>query len=726
MRATRRQFILGTASAAGAAALSACVPPTRGGVAFPTPACDPPLVGGPAPLPPPGTAGLVDEALWQGRVDEYLAHATTSLNPTSSTSVVAHVVRNAREPGFGWDPSLVTPAMVNPDPYRDTLDFELMTYQWLVRLGQGVLPDDTMAAITDAIAGCRYRYDDPLPAGEVDHKWFWSENHRILFAVDEYLGGLALADRTFTFTGMTGAEHAARSRERIVEWLEERSRFGFSEWHSNTYMKYSYSPLVTLIEFADDVELVALAACVLDECFFGLASHTLGGTYGVTHGRAYKPSKTNGLAEATFGTAKLLFDTADAPYPGGADIGPAFLCGSTRYRLPEAIRQVARTDEVAVIRERHGVHLDPHETFSLAPEAPFGYHYDDEAHLPFWWAHGAMTSWQLIGGTLAAAKRWNLFDTELFSKFKAAEQFLDLPPVAAQIAVRELSPMTAAGVLGEAHTYTWRSPDAMLSTVADHRFGDAVEQMHAWQATLDPRAIVFTTHPSKPVRQSTNWGDDNGYWVGSASMPRSAQQGRAAIHIYRPSYVSPTDPLLGPVFGYQPFTHAYFPQSRFDEVATVGHWVCGRKGDGYVALWSERPTEWRVYDPSVEATDGMALPFDLLAPGGADNAWVVEVGRAADHGSFAAFVAAIGAAAVVAERRGAEVFVSYASPTEGTLTFGTKGAFAVDGVERALRDHPRHSSPWAEKCELSLGLDVRAGGARLAQDASTRGRLVEG
>jgi hypothetical protein len=720
MRATRRQFLL--TGAAGVLA-AGCAPTT--GRPGPGAGCLPlPDVGGPAPLPVPGSLGLVDEAVHQARVEDYLALATQNLQPTNSANVIAHLVRAGRDPSFGWDPSAVGPGLVGLDPFRDTGDFDLMAYQWVLRLGRGVLPDATIAALESAIAGARYRYDDPLPTGQIDNKWFWSENHRIVFAVDEYLGGLALPDRVFTFTGLTGTQHAARSRQRIVDWISERTRFGYAEWHSNIYMKYDYAPLLTLVEFADDTELVSLAASALDVALFDVAAHTLQGAYGVTHGRTYKGAKTNSLTESSFGTAKFLFDTTDRPYQSLADIGPTFFCAATKYRLPEVIRRVATSTEVATIRERHGVDINPHEDFSLFPQAPYGYAYDDPANLPFWWSQGALTAWQMVPTTLAAANQWHLFDTELFQKFSAVKQFADLNPGLAQIVVRELAPFAAAGVQGEAHTYTWRSPDAMLSSVIDHRFGDAMEQAHAWQATLGPEAVVFTTHPSKGVPRSLDWGDDSGYWTGTASMPRSAQRDRAAIHVYSPAYASPTDAILGPYFSYQPFTHAFFPQDRFDEVVDQGGWVCARKGDGYVALHSDRPTEWRVYDPATEATGGHTLPFDLLAPGGPDNVWIVEVGRRADHGSFAAFVAAVTSATVEVNRLPGSISVRYVSPTEGELRFSTPGGFQVDGVPTPLRDHPRHSSPWAEECALGEGFDIRQGGSRLQLNFTTAGRRV--
>jgi hypothetical protein len=45
--------------------------------------------------------------------------------------------------------------------------------------------------------------------------------------------------------------------------------------------------------------------------------------------------------------------------------------------------------------------------------------------------------------------------------------------------------------------------------------------VHAWQATLDPQAVVFTTHPTKDLPASTDWGKDNGYWTGSVVVKLS-------------------------------------------------------------------------------------------------------------------------------------------------------------------------------------------------------------
>ncbi|MBK6969407.1 MAG: hypothetical protein IPH29_09925 [Candidatus Microthrix sp.] len=79
-----------------------------------------------------------------------------------------------------------------------------------------------------------------------------------------FLAGQHLSEETFTITGLTGAEHSERAKPGILEWIDERARFGFFEWHSNVYMLKNITPLVTLIELGGDEELAVAAAMALD------------------------------------------------------------------------------------------------------------------------------------------------------------------------------------------------------------------------------------------------------------------------------------------------------------------------------------------------------------------------------------------------------------------------------------------------------------------------------
>ena len=392
-------------------------------------------------MPAPGAPGLIPEAAFQARCDDYLRFATAALSPDNETNIVAHLVRAERDPSFTWDPAQVTVdslagTFTMLDDWKDTGDFRVMYLHWVLRLGDGNIAPDVLDAIGRRMVEFRYRYDDPLPEDRLDHKWFWSENHRVILAIDEYLSGLAFPDTVFPVTGLTGAEHAARARPAIIEWIDERARFGFSEWHSNVYMLKNITPLLTVLELcpAEDEDLIRRCSGALDLCLADVAMHLQRGAYGATRGRTYKKDKMSSRDEATFGTAKLLFDDTELAWTSTSDTGATYFCGARRYRMPEVLGEIARSDEVSTSRERHGVPLDPHEPLSLDPQAPFGYDYDDPANLAFWWSQGALTAWQLVPGTLAAANRWRLWDTDLFSQYDAIRTLVEAGPAVAQLA----------------------------------------------------------------------------------------------------------------------------------------------------------------------------------------------------------------------------------------------------------------------------------------------------
>lgn len=727
----RRRFLLGAAGTAGLVALAACTSSDDGGDAdADRDEVEPGGTTAPAAaaaLAEPGAAGLVDEALWQERVEEYLAFAGAEEHPDNPTGIAVHLVRARRDEGYTWgrddvsvDSLADTFQMI--DDWEDTRDFNLMYFHWLWALGQGdtamtSLPEPVLAGIRERFVANRYRYDDPLPDDRIDNLWFWSENHRLITLTIEHLAGQWFPDDTFTVTGLTGAEHRDRAKQPILEWIDERSRFGFFEWHSNVYMLKNITPLVTLVELAEDDELVAAATMALDLCLADVAAHLQAGGYCAPHGRTYKKDKMTARHEATFGSARLLFADTAEDYQSRTDTGATYLAGAERYRVPQAIIDVATSGETGVVRERHGIYVDDQAPITDDVEAPYGFDFEDPANMPFWWSLGAVGMWQTVEVSVAEAEEHRLWDTELFAEIKALADINGRDPARIREWVRERHAVVNFGFLSEANTYAWRSPEVSLASVVDHRFGQMRDQAHAWKAQIDADALVFTTHPVSDVDQSTEWRDDGepGYWTGEASMPRSAQHERTAIHVYQPAWDESTDALLWTVFGYQPFTHAYVPQDRFDQVVQEGHWTIAGKGGGYVALWSWRAPTWRTYDPAVVATDGMTKPFDLVAEGGPDNVWIVEVGTQAD-GSFEDFVAAVTASEPEVERTGAGFTVAWESPSSGVVTFGSEAPFTVAGEEVALAEFPRHESPWGTTDHLDPTFTLEPGESRLALD----------
>jgi len=678
--------------------------------------------------------GYVEARQWEARQAEYLRFATESLDRRSVPNVLAHFARAESDRRFRFDGTSIEAAdfadvFAKIDALRDTSDFDMMRLTSLWWGYREELDPGLRQAIETRFAEFRYWYTDPLPADVVDDKWFWSENHRLIFHTLEYLAGRALPRERFRFTGEPGATHAARGRQRIVDWLDEKAAHGFSEWHSDVYYAKDIEPLLLLTELAEP-DIARRAAAMLDLFLYDVAVHQRAGNMGVTHGRSYMKDKSRATDQDVFNVTKLAFDTTRLPYTSRGDATVIALAGARRYRLPAVLQEVARTDATFVDRQHMGVPLDLDQPLTDQPvAAPGTPAFDDPAGIPFWWERGALTSWPLVPLTLATIEQHRLWETSLFQPFKPLADITGGDPVAARNLSYALRCLINLGVLSEVDTITWRSAHAMLSSAQDFRPGCFGHQYHAWQATLDEDAVVFTTSPGNEPRAGTSWVDADLYWNGGP-MPRTAQHGAAVINLYAPQYAPPGPPL--DTFGYLPSTHAYFPRERFDEVRQAGGWTFGRKGDGFVALWSWRPTEWRTHDPAATFTNGLTQPFDLVAPGGAHNVWVSEVGDTGRWGSFDAFVDAVAAAPVDVVDLGltpegvSQGFdVTYASPSEGTMTFSWTGPLTVGGAEVPLHGTARIENPFSTVAAGSPTVTIQAEESSLTLDLLTGRRRAE-
>jgi hypothetical protein len=683
-------------------------------------------------------AGLVDPAWWRDRQDDYLRAATTRWAPHSPLNLIDHLEWAARDPGHRPPLAELTPAVVDRwcrriDHWEDCADFDVLRLLTLWLGYRDALPDGVAAGMERRFLAFTYWYDDPHPPGVLDERWYWSENHRVIFHACEYLAGQAFGDRRFAVTGLRGREHLRRAEARLLAWFDEKARLGFSEWHSDVYYEKDLAPLVTLAEFADDPALAERAATFADLVLLDLALHHHRGNVGCTHGRSYMKDKSRAADQPVFAVVKLCFDATDEPWPleSGDDRdllprneGATLLARARRYRPPEVVRRIAVSTEEFVDREHMGLALDPGEALTDRPTRDDGLRYDDPDLVPFWWDRGCLTPWQLVPLTIATLDRHHLWEAWLFRAFRTVREAFGDDPETWRRLSHDLQAMVNAGVLLEVETHTWRSAHGMLSTAQSYRAGCAGFQHHVWQATLDERAVVFTVHPgNEPTAHAGDWLDDDRYWTGSATLPRSVQHRHVAIHLYAPQFPDPgpDGPLAG--FHYRPYTHAYVPTEYFDEVDGDGHWTVARRRSGLVALWSWRPVRWRHHDPATTFTNGLRGPFDLVADGGPDNVWVVEMGDTERWGDLAGFLAALRRRPVEVRdlgswgdgtHRGFEV--TYHSPTLGELRWSWDGPLMVEGAEVPIDAAPRFDNPFCRVERGATTVEVTAGDASFTLD----------
>jgi hypothetical protein len=670
----------------------------------------------------PGTyaeATRMDAATWAARQGAYLEQATAGgLDPTDPDSLIAFAERGRRDSGFDGDISSVTAADFTDFLGKDfSDDFSLSTLLTLWHQDHDLLSPSLAAAVKKRLLEWKYWWTEEPLKQNPGANYYWTENHEIVFLADEYLAGQAFPDDTFTGSGMTGRQHVAHALPLIERWISLRSRYGFSEFLSVPYTAESFMGVLSLADLAADPAVADLASKMLDVMMVEVASHLQDFALGSAKGRTYQGNLFDLRGGSTPILAELAFST-DPPRVGGNAIT---LATAHRYRPPEVARLIAASQDVGVVRQHQSLPLDPNAPVTNDPVAPDGLTFDDDDALLVWWGMGAQLSWQLAPLSVKTIEAYDLWQTPNFQvaganvlegivKGKTPEQLR----VLAQSLGKWLNP----GLLSAVDTYTWRSPDAMLSTAQDWRAGQRTESALVSQATLDGAASVFVNLPK-------GGPDKTGWWSGDGAAPRAGQHGQTEISIYAPQYDS--GGTSGPT-GYQPYTHAFFPQDRFDEVVQQDGWTFARKGSGYVALWSWRPTHWAPFDASVSHPAGVTSPWELIADGGSDDVWISQVGRASDHAGspdpFAAFRAAVTAHdPVVRPLAGATTCpastptsmgsckhavgdgfrVSYVGADGSDIGFGwaPKSAdptppMTVDGAATSLHDAGhRWSSPWA-------------------------------
>jgi hypothetical protein len=312
----------------------------------------------------------------------------------------------------------------------------------------------------------------------------------------------------------------------------------------------------------------------------------------------------------------------------------------------------------------------------------------------------------------------------------------------------------SGNLLSEANLRTFSIGDAMLSSVQDHQAEGVSFQKQSWIASLGCDACVWTNAPL--------WADRGGSLTaagvsvlenalllqGAEALAKSFAEVGTAIFpiadeddikdeglfegggsICLPKIVQYLESaIVAYDFGTKHRTYsktptqAWFPTQFFDDVQPPaldeswlperdggGTWVFGRKGDGYVALYSARRVKWvrdRRFEDDPEGgsiPDRTAFTSTKLRADDGSNIWVCAIGSKARYASFDAFMRAI---------RGARLEVGgIGSPNQLHCTFempaGTTAASGgyrlelfyedgarVDGQPLAVNDFPRFENKY--------------------------------
>ncbi|PKK99290.1 MAG: hypothetical protein CVV57_01870 [Tenericutes bacterium HGW-Tenericutes-2] len=447
----------------------------------------------------------------------------------------------------------------------DCADFRLISLIKTYLSYKDLLSTDTVKAIEDAMLHFKYWMDEPGSDGMC----YWSENHQLLFHTCEYFVGDLFPDHSFSNDGHIGLYHKEKAKPKILDWLENRFKYGFTEWHSNTYYEEDIAPLCVLVDHAKDMEIVSKAKIILDVLFLDFAMHSFNGYFVASSGRCYEEQKKDREKADVNDILAHAFQIQKRDYDYERISALFILCKN--YKVPEIIIDIAKNKDKQVIKDSMGLNLSEikHEFKDN----------DINKKGMFLWSMEAFTNKESINMTMKIFNAWNLKENNFLRDLESVNipiiRKLGLLPLVVKI----LNPATQGVAIERANTYTYKTDSYMLSTAQKYhpkKFGD---QQHIWQATMNDKISVFSTHPGSPMFDDAARNFSPSFWVGNGINPHAIQHENKVFLIYD----------LSPRKGYlernrQEYVHFYFPKDEFDEIIDKGSIILAKKKQNYIGI----------------------------------------------------------------------------------------------------------------------------------------------
>ena len=467
----------------------------------------------------------------------------------------------------------------------DCADFRMVCILRTLYAYSSLISGQTLDAMKRSVLGFKYWMDEP---GQ-DSMCYWSENHQLLFAACEYLAGQLYPDEVFCNGQFqrdetpnyrfTGVEHQVKAGNALLTWFKRRFQFGFSEFHSNTYYEEDIAPLSLLVDFAKEEDIRLQACMLLDLLLLDMALHNFQGYFCAASGRCYEAQKKDPQKQDILDIMKRAFGFFPEKTYDYTRLSAEFVLNKS-YRAPRVIYDIAHEKGPMEIRDSMGLDLaEIREKFRGARTV------EDMGR--YLWAMEAFTNPESVNMTMKMFRMWKLQTNDFLKDLKVLDApFLRRLGVLPAL-VKLLNPVTQGIAIQRANTYTYKTEHYMLSTAQRHHAGEFGDQQHIWQAALPGGVTVFTTHPGAAFFADNARNFSPSYWVGNGIHPDAAQHKNVCLCLYR----------LNRRKGFmekqrQMYTHAYFPQGKFDQVQKVhDRLYIARKDRGYIALFSLHPME---------------------------------------------------------------------------------------------------------------------------------------
>ncbi|GAA2180143.1 hypothetical protein GCM10009785_09750 [Brooklawnia cerclae] len=473
------------------------------------------------------------------------------------------------------------------------------------------LPPALHNRATEAVLGFRYSVLEP---GH-DSMTLWTESHQLATATAEYLAGQMLEDQIFRNDGRSGARHKRAAHARLLQWLSDRFRFGFSEWLSSDYYAYNAGTLALLIDHARDEALVRRASMVLDLLLTDVALHSFRGQFVPSMGRGSLEAICHPETSEIVPVWHSAFETADEddPEPDYDQLSSLFVT-RRRYETPAAVRETALDQPVRRVLTSQGLDADEvRDELRAHPEYPRSQGMDLVA---FWWAQQAITRPETIVESVRALRALDLDGNRTLAPMR---RFCRVPDRLLVPTLNTLNPVTQGAALQRANVQTVTTANYLLSSVQRYHPGEFGDQQHIWHATLPGDIQVFGTHPGSTELTREGRPASPGHWVGNGINPDVAQHHNVLLALY--DLRARKGMLEGPR---HELVHIHFPFVPFDQTRLGSTWVAGRRDDSYIGILGTHSFE------QISETE--------IVQRGVNTGYAVVLGDDEEYTSFASFL----------------------------------------------------------------------------------------
>ncbi|WP_236971058.1 hypothetical protein [Membranihabitans marinus] len=549
----------------------------------------------------------------------------------------------------------------------DCSDFRLVNLIRILYEYESQIPEEWIAKTEEVVLGFRYWWDEP---GE-NSMCYWSENHQILFASAEYLIGQKYMDDVFTNSGITGHQHMEKARIRIMDWLEMRWNYGFTEFFSSVYYKEDIAALINLIDYAKDEEIVEKCRIIMDLLFYDVASQNVNTMFISASGRGYHSNRKGGQ-DATLGGLTQYY------WGNGQEIGPGLMYGlmiSENYKLPPVLKAIAEDSSTVIVKQSSGLDIS-----DLEKEGFYG---TNNQGMMMQWGMEAFVNPEIVRHSLAHIRNNNMFSNGFISDFKLLDfTMLDLLHLEPWVVKIIDSPFQGTAIQ-RGNTYTYKTADYSMYTAQSHHVGEYADQHHVFGINVSNAFAIYHTHPALHKRKASSTPN---YEVGYGRLPHSVQDMNVNLSIYvipeKKSWMEKE--LLD-------YTYAYFPMQKMDSSVVINNYAFGMKGQSYFAFIGFRPF--------IESTE---VNNEIIQEGN-QVYWIAEAGCQSEDGSFENFKNRIQNNEVIFNED--ELILSYRSKDRDyKLKYG--GEFTVDGKTMDT-NYRRYQSPYIQASAKSRTLEFR-------------------